>query len=464
MTASRISPRAAVIGAGSAGLAACVGLKSAGVQFDCYEKSDRVGGLWVFENPSGVAAAYRTLSSNAPKSYMGYHDFPMAADLPAYPSHWDFARYFDDYARHFGIHDHIQFQTEVTYVAPVADGGFEVRLADGRNERYDHVLVANGHHWDARMPEPMFPGTFDGTVMHSRDYRDAAFLAGKRVAVVGIGNSAVDIACEAAHLADMTYLSVRRGAHIMPKYVFGMAPPNWLLNSASHKPGRIMLGALTRLVNGRGQDYGLPAPDHAFGDAHPTMSAGIMDELRLGRIKPKPQIAELLGDRVRFTDGATAEVDVIICATGYRITFPFFDETYVSAPDNQIALYHRVVDPERPGLFFVGLCQPLGAIQPLAELQGKWIGELLTGRCALPSAEEMRDAIDADQRWLRKRFVGTARHTVQVDHYHYLKELRREMRAGRRRARRGGQHPGGPVTPPGLVSAAPGAGRSGPTS
>jgi cation diffusion facilitator CzcD-associated flavoprotein CzcO len=445
MTATRI-PRACVIGAGSAGLAACAGLKNAGIAFHCYEKSDRVGGLWVFDNPSGVAAAYRTLSSNAPKAYMGYRDFPMPDDLPAYPSHWDFARYFDDYARHHGLHDHIQFQTEVTRVTPLDGGGFEVRLADGRVQLYDQVLVANGHHWDARMPEPMFPGDFAGTVMHSRDYRDAAFMAGKQVVVVGIGNSAVDIACEAAHLADKTYLSVRRGAHIMPKYVFGMAPPNWLLNSASHKPGRVLLGALMRLVNGRAQDYGLPAPDHSFGDAHPTMSAGLMDELRLGRITPKPQITELLGDRVRFADGSIETVDVIVCATGYRITFPFFDQAYVSAPDNQIALYHRVVDPDRPGLFFVGLCQPLGAIQPLAELQGKWIGELLAGRCALPTAELMRRAIDADQRWLRKRFIDSTRHTVQDDHNHYLKTLRREIRAGRRRARRLGPNPVGPHT------------------
>jgi cation diffusion facilitator CzcD-associated flavoprotein CzcO len=311
------------------------------------------------------------------------------------------------------------------------------------------VLVANGHHWDARMPEPMFPGEFNGCIMHSRDYRDPVFMAGKRVVVVGIGNSAVDIACEAAHIADRTYLSVRRGAHIMPKYVFGMAPPNWLLNAASHKPGRIMLGALMRLANGRAQDYGVPVPDHSFGDAHPTMSASVMDEFRLGRIKPKPQIAELLGDRVRFSDGTVEDVDVIVCATGYRITFPFFDETYFAAPNNQVALYHRVVDPDRPGLFFIGLCQPLGAIQPLAELQGKWLGEVLTGRCTLPSPDEMRRGIAADQQWLRKRFVNTTRHTVQVDHNHYAKTLQREMRAGRRRARRPGSGADGVLRDPG---------------
>jgi hypothetical protein len=215
-----------------------------------------------------------------------------------------------------------------------------------------------------------------------------------------------------------------------------------------------MLGALMRLANGRGQDYGLPVPDHAFGDAHPTMSASVMDELRLGRITPKPQIAELLGDRVRFADGTVEEVDIIVCATGYRITFPFFDESYVSAPDNHVALYQRVIDPDRPGLFFIGLCQPLGAIQPLAELQGKWIGELLAGRCALPAADDMRRGIEADQRWLRKRFISSTRHTVQVDHNHYAKTLKREMRAGRRRARRQGIKPVGTGNrPSGLVSA-----------
>jgi len=423
-------PRACVIGAGSAGLAACAGLKQAGVPFDCFEKSDRVGGLWVFENPSGTAAAYRTLSSNAPKGYMGYRDYPMGRDIPSYPSHWDFARYFGDYADHTGVREHIRFETEVEHVARTDDGAFEVRLAGGAVERYDSVLVANGHHWNPRMPEPMFPGDFEGTIMHSRDYRDPAFMAGKRVVVVGIGNSAVDIACEAAHMADVTFLSVRRGAHIMPKFVFGMAPPNALLDSASYKLGRIVLGALVHRCGGRAEDYGLPKPDHAFGDAHPTMSAGLMDELRMGRITPKPQISELLGDRVRFADGTQESADIIVCATGYRITFPFFDEDYVAAPDNEIALYHRVVHPDRPGLFFVGLCQPLGAIQPLAELQGKWIGALLAGRCALPDRATMVRAIERDQQALRKRFVASKRHTIQVDHNHYVKTLTREMRQG----------------------------------
>lgn len=427
-------PRACVIGAGSSGLAACAGLKQAGVPFDCYERSDRVGGLWVFENPSGTAAAYRNLHSNAPKSVMGYADFPMAAELPPYPSHWDFARYFNRYADHHDVRRHIRFQSGVSHVRRREDGVFEVELEDGSDREYDCVLVANGHHWDPRWPDPPFPGSFDGQIMHSRYYRDAAFTAGKRVAVVGIGNSAVDIATEVSLLAERTYLSVRRGAHVMPKFMLGLAPPKWLIDAASYKLGRVAFGLAIHLLQGRVEDYGLPKPDHAFGDAHPTMSAVLMDQLRLGMIQPKPAIAELCGDCVRFADGSESRVELIICATGYKISFPFFDADYFSAPDNEIALYKTVVHPDRPGLFFVGLCQPLGAIQPIAELQGKWIAALLSGRCALPDRDTMTREIERERAKLQKRFVASARHTIEVDHAHYLRDLRRELRRGARRS------------------------------
>jgi cation diffusion facilitator CzcD-associated flavoprotein CzcO len=426
-----VKPRACIIGAGSSGLAAGKALKDAGIPYDCYERSDRVGGLWVFENPSGTAAAYRNLSSNAPKSVMGYAEYPMPASMPDYPSHWDFARYFNDYADHFGLRERIRFETGVERVRRRDDGVFEVSLEDGSTEEYDCVLVANGHHWNPSLPE--FEGEFDGLLMHSRDYRDAAFTRGKRVVVVGIGNSAVDIATETCHIADVTYLSVRRGAHVMPKFFFGIAPPKWLIDAASLKIGRRALGAMVHLASGRVEDYGLPKPDHKFGDAHPTMSAGLMDELRLGRIKPKPQIAELLGDRVRFSDGTIENVDVIICATGYQITFPFFDADYIAAPGNELRLYQRLVLPDRPGVFFIGLCQPLGAIQPIAEAQAKLVAQLIAGRGALPSPAAMRRAVEGEYREMERRWVKSSRHTIQIDHRAYLNRLAREMRTAANR-------------------------------
>lgn len=426
--------RACVIGAGSSGLAAGKALKDAGVDFDIFESSDRVGGLWVYENPNGKAAAYRGLHSNAPKPLMGYAEYPLPDDLPDYPSHWDFARYFASYADHFGVTPSIRFRTTVEKVVPREGGGHDVTLDDGTSAHYDAVLVANGHHWNPRLPDPMFPGELNGTVMHSRDYRDPTLAHGKRVVVVGFGNSAVDIASEISELADATFLSVRRGVHIMPKYVFGMAAPLWMVNAMSYKLPRRLVSPIFRMVAGKPSDYGLPVPDHKFGDAHPTMSARIMDRLQHGKVVGKPQIQALEGDRVRFTDGTTEGVDLVICCTGYTITFPFFDAGYIDAPGNRISLYRRVIPPDKPGVFFIGLCQPLGAIQPIAEQQGKWVAGVLTGEYALPGPEEMKREIARDEEALGKRFYDSTRHTIQLDHYRYLKAMRSEMAKGRRRA------------------------------
>jgi hypothetical protein len=201
------------------------------------------------------------------------------------------------------------------------------------------------------------------------------------------------------------------------------------------------MGAMVTLIQGRPESHGLPKPDHRFGDAHPTMSARIIDRIRHHRVTPKPGIAALEGDRIRFDDGSVEAVDIVVYATGYRISFPFFDREYFSAPDNRVALFRQVVDPSKPGLFFIGLCQPLGAIQPLAEAQGAWVGEILAGRCALPSPAVMEREIADDQRARAKRFYASTRHTIQVDHTRYLRGLRKEVRRGRRRAGRGGAPP-----------------------
>ena len=219
---------------------------------------------------------------------------------------------------------------------PREGGGHDVTLDDGTTTPYDAVLVANGHHWNPRLPDPMFPGEFAGTLMHSRDYRDPTLAHGKRVVVVGFGNSAVDIASEISELADATYLSVRRGVHIMPKYVFGMAAPLWMVNAMSYKLPRRLVSPIFKMVAGKPSDYGLPVPDHKFGDAHPTMSARIMDRLQHGKVIGKPQIQALEGDRVRFADGTAEKADLVICCTGYTITFPFFDPDYIDAPGNRI--------------------------------------------------------------------------------------------------------------------------------
>src|SRR3954454_5346718 len=188
-------PRVALIGAGSSGIAAAKALHERGFDFDCFEASDRVGGNWVFGNVNGMSSAYRSLHINTSRERMEYSDFPMPKSYPDFPHHTLIARYFDDYVDHFGLRDRITFSTRVERAERGADGVWSVRLDSGETRRYDALLVANGHHWDPRWPEPAFPGAneFAGLQLHSHEYtgEDPNFFRDKRVVVLGMGNSAM---------------------------------------------------------------------------------------------------------------------------------------------------------------------------------------------------------------------------------------------------------------------------------
>ena len=430
-------PSVCLIGAGSSGIAVAKALHEHGVPFDCIEASDRVGGNWVFGNRNGMSAAYRDLHINTSRDRMAYSDFPTPADYPDYPHHSQIAAYFDNYVDHFGFRDHIIFNTRVEHVVRGADGVHTVTTDDGVVREYDVVLVANGHHWNPRWPEPAFPGadTFTGTQIHAHEYVDPSIFEGKDVVVLGMGNSAMDIAVESSYVARTTYLAARRGAWIVPKYLFGR--PSDQFKNDPRIPFKIRQKAMHRIVKlatGDPTKYGLPKPDHQFGEAHPTISGRILDRIQHGRVAPKPNIKAFDGGEVEFVDGTRAPVDVVVYCTGYKITFPFFDEDFLAAPDNHIELFRRVFHPDMGDLAFVGLLQPLGAIMPLAEAQGQWLADYLRGRYALPAAGELAADIRADQDAMHKRYVASKRHTIQVDFDDYLRDLEKERRAGAERA------------------------------
>jgi dimethylaniline monooxygenase (N-oxide forming) len=305
------------------------------------------------------------------------------------------------------------------------------------------VIVANGHHWDPALPDPPPEGSFAGVSLHSSAYVDPSDpheLRGKRVIVVGIGNSAVDIASELAKSGSTkVLLSVRRGAWILPKHLWGK-PIDQLGVTPSFLPLRVRQAIghlLYRAVIGRPERYGLPAPDHHIGNAHPTLSSELLPLLREGRIVPKPAIRKLDGSAVEFNDGSRELADAIVYATGYKVTFPFFDPAFVAAPNNELSLYFRTFHPSIAGLAFIGLAQPIGAIMPIAELQAKLVADALTGRYRLPTTAEMRRAADTERASVRRRYVTSRRHTMQVDFDAFMAALRAEHERGRRRARGG---------------------------
>lgn len=431
-----------IIGAGSSGIVAVKALVDAGVAFDCFEESARIGGLWVFKNPNGKSAAYRSLSINTSRERMQFADFPMPRHYPDFPGHAEVAEYFENYVRHFALLPRIRLGERVETVTPAADGGFWVSTNRAPEKtRYGAVIVANGHHWDPAFPDPAPPGQFEGVSLHSSSYVDPGEphdLRGKRVVVVGIGNSAVDIASElATGGAARVLLSVRRGAWVLPKYVFNR-PVDQLGITPSVLPlvVRQLLGqALYRIVLGKPERYGLPKPDHRIGNAHPTLSSELLPLLRAGRITPKPAIRSLASDAVEFCDGSREAVDAIVYATGYKVTFPFFAPDFVAAPNNELPLYYRTLHPDIEQLYFVGLAQPLGAIMPIAEAQAKLIADGITGRYRPPAPETMRREANTEREGVRRRYVASRRHTMQVDFDEFMAALRAEHDRGRKRAR-----------------------------
>ena len=444
-------PNAAVIGAGSSGIAAVKALHERGIDVECFETSDRVGGNWVFGNKNGMSAAYRFLHINTSRERMQYSDFPMPKSYPDFPRHDQIAEYFDAYVDRFGFRDRIQFENGVEHAHKLPDGTWELTTQRGGTRRFDMLVVANGHHWDKRWPEPAFPGAdeFRGVQMHAHEYVDNESFKDKDVVVLGMGNSAMDISVEASYVARTTHLAARRGAWIVPKYVGGkpvdrehpILTAGWLPFRVRQFFGQLMV----RTSQGNPEDYGLPKPDHKFGEAHPTVSGRILDRISHGTITPRPNIARLHAEEVEFTDGTRVHADVVVYCTGYKITFPFFDEDLIAAPDNHIELFHRVWHPDHQSLAFAGLLQPLGAIMPLAEAQGQWIAEYLRGEYRLPGDAAMRAWIRDDQKAMRKRYVASKRHTIQVDFDEYLHRLGRERAAGRARAVEAGLAPAVPA-------------------
>jgi hypothetical protein len=232
---------------------------------------------------------------------------------------------------------------------------------------------------------------------------------------------------------------MRRGAHILPKYLFGV-PTDHLTDSplarGPLKLQQLSLAAMLRISQGKVTDYGLPEPDHEVLHAHPTVSQDLLNRLGHGDITVRSNIDRFEGSKVFFTDGSAGEYDVVVYCTGYKVSFPFFTDAVVRAEDNHVELFRRVAHPDHPGLYFVGLLQPLGAIMPLAEAQAEWVGDLVTGVGELPPVPEMRRQIASYDESLRKRFVASKRHTMEVDFHSYRAELAKERKQSQKRARR----------------------------
>jgi len=429
---------ACIIGAGASGIAAAKALQEREIPFDCFEKRDRVGGIWAIADGEDTSAAYRSLRINTSKKVTRFSDLPLADGLPDFPPRGDVDLYLNCYVDRHCLRDQITFGTGVERARLLEGGAWEVTLASGETRHYDWLVVANGHNERPRWPLPAIPGEFAGRQIHSHEYLDPTPMRGQRVVVVGLGNTAVDVAVECSYVADRLILSCRRGAHVIPRYVLGRPADQypdspWL----PFRLRRVSQGLVRRLLLGAPGAHGLPVPDHRFGQASPTISGSLLPCLAEGRILARGELVRLDGEHVVFADGTRERVDVIVYCTGYEIDFPFFGSSLEEEVRSALPLYLRMFAPGLRQAAFVGLVQQWGALFPIAEAQAEFIADLMLGELALEDLPAQRGWIERERRRVRRRYVASARHEIMLDTGEYLRALRRAHRQARRRAAAG---------------------------
>ena len=429
-----------VIGAGPSGLTALKNLLACGIAAECLDREEGIGGNWRFGTASArIFASTRLISS---KSLTAYTDFPMPRHWPAYPDHQRCLEYLERYAERFDLLPHIRPRSSVEQIEPASGGGWHVRLADGCSRHYAGVVIASGHNHDPRFP--VIPGSFSGPFLHAADYKSPTQpvpLAGRRVLVIGGGNSACDIAVGASAHAARTVLSLRRGYYVVPRFIMGrpadlrserllkLGLPLWLRRLVS-------LRAIAREV-GLPWRHGLPRPDHKLWESHPIVNGDLCRSVARGRIVPAGPVARFDGDTAVFADGRSEAFDVVICATGYRITHPFIDGAHLAADaEGCPRLFLNLLHPDRDDIAVVGLIQPDSGQWGLTDLQAQVVARMAVAARHAPKASA----------WLYRvrrrpapsgpiRYVDSPRHRLEVEHFSYARTLTRLVQSLDRRLR-----------------------------
>jgi cation diffusion facilitator CzcD-associated flavoprotein CzcO len=421
------SDRYCIIGAGPSGLATARAFARDGIAFDILERHGDVGGIWDLDNER--TPMYETAHFISSRTQSAFDDFPMPEDYPDYPGWKRVLEYIRAFADHHGLRGRPEFGVSVTRVAPAGDG-WDVQLGTGEVRRYRGVVCAVGHNWEPVLPE--CAGGFEGEEYHSFYYRSPVEFSGKRVLIVGGGNSGCDIACDAAAYADQAYISVRRGYHFLPKHIFGQ-PTDAFFRTGPHLPAWLaqpLLAGLLRILVGNPQRYGLPKPDHKVLESHPIVNSQLLHHLAHGDIQAKPDVKELRGTRVLFTDGSEEELDLIVYATGYRATIPFLDPSVVPLHQGAAPLFLNIF-PDRKNLFMVGHFETDGAAYPVVSKQADLIAALISAERDAPARAAWFHSLRTGPRPNLTggiRYLHSQRHSIYVQYDEYVKYLEQVLR------------------------------------
>ena len=427
-----------IVGAGAAGICGAKHMLETGADVTVYEIGSNVGGMWVYQNDNGRSSAYKTLHINTAKNLTNFSDLRFDQTVPPFPSHRDMAKYLKEYADHFGVTPRIRFNTKVTRVSPAAGytpekPRWQIETDKGDVTEHDTVIVSTGH-LTKPLEVPVFRDGFKGEYLHSHYYREPAPFVAKKVCVVGVGNSALDIASDLAMTSAQTVLVARSNALIIPKLAFGR--PFWDTIKPFYKPWvpawvrTKVLKSLVYVIQGDMQQLGFPP---ATKKVHATSNANIVNHIHYKRVLVKQGIDKIDGRQITFADGTTEEFDTLIAATGYLIDIDFMDKKVIQPTNNGLDLYMRIVPPDWSGLYFLAFFNSDTALNWITEGQIRWIREFEIGRAKLPSRTEMQAEIDQRKAWVRTNFKDTPRHGIEVEHLPYFADLRKSMREAHNR-------------------------------
>ena len=431
--------RVAIVGAGACGICAAKYLLQVGFDVTVFEIGSQIGGMWCYLNDNGRSSAYRTLHINTSRGVTRFSDLDFDAETQDFPDHADMHRYLVRYAEHFGVTPRIRFRSRVAKVRPAFDPAcdaprWQLEIEGGTVETFDAVIVASGHL--TRPYEIAELQRFNGEYLHSHDYKAPEPYVGKRICVVGIGNSACDIASDVCVTSPRCVLVARSGVLILPKLLFGRAFTDitaqiqrpWIPRPLRRRITRF----LTWLAHGDLTRIGFKRPETL---THVTSNATVVTDIAYRRIEVKGGIAQIEGRTIRFDDGTAEEFDVLIAATGYRIDLDIMQPDIVNADDNQLGLYMRIVPPGWPGLYFMGFFNTDTALNMVFEHQARWVREILLGNAVLPDVSAMRRAIEERAAWYARQYKQSIRHSIEEEHVRYLGDLKTTLREMVRRRR-----------------------------
>ena len=418
-----------VIGAGPSGLPAIKNLIDAGISVIAYDYNSDVGGNWIYNENESHSSVFETTHIISSKTLSQYEDFPFRPEVSDYPSHEELRHYFQSYAKHFKLYQHIQFNTLVKSCERKDNGLWEVTTIKDEHKQvviFTDLVVCNGHHWEPKYPN--YPGKFSGSFLHSHQYKKAAPFAGKKVLVIGGGNSACDVAVESSRVSAKTAISWRRGYRIIPKFLMGK-PTDVFATKMRFLPiylRNFLAGLIAKINNGSNNVYGLQKPSHKFGATHPTINSELLYKIRHGKITPKVEIDHFEGRKVFFKDDTNEEFDVIIACTGFALAHPFFDEKFLNYREGPVPLYLKMFHPKYENLFFIGMFQPLGCIWPGAEQQSKLLA--LTIKKAWKRPSNIKYLCEREVSHPHMRQINTNRHRITVDYHRFMRDLKSQIK------------------------------------